>query len=125
MHTIMIIEGNPSLNRFYGKAFDREDISIVQAKSHAEAMQFLAWLKPDVIVLDMHLRDGSSTEVIKYLHERYGQAAVEFVVLSGSAQLAAEAQNLGIETILSKPVGIVPLRDYVFSALRRRTAATL
>jgi len=120
MRTIMIIEDNPSLNRFYGKAFDRDDVSVVQAKNYAEAMQFLAWLKPDVIVLDLPLRDGDGIQVIKYLYERYGQNAVDFVVLSDSAQLMTSAKTLGIEVILKKPVGVVVLRDYVLSALNHR-----
>ncbi len=119
MRTVMIVEDNLSLNRFYSKILTNEGLSVIQAKNCTEALQFLNQQSPDVLVLDMNLPDGSGTDVIKYVQQHDSCRAIELIALSGSENSLVEAQAMGVELTLHKPVASPSLRDTVFSALER------
>ena len=72
----------------------------------------LDWLQhqtPDVAIIDVHLRDGSSTDLARVLRER----EVPFIVFSGDKRDGQVAEVFRAAHWLSKPVGTRQLLDTV------------
>jgi DNA-binding response OmpR family regulator len=84
--SILIVENEPLI------AMDIEVMLIdagVQAVHHVQSCQeALDWLSdnsPEVVILDLHLRDGPGTVVAEALHAR----AIPFIVYSGDTIMSA------------------------------------
>src|SRR5918997_6794581 len=74
------------------------------------ASDTLAWLEqhtPDVAIIDIHLRDGSSVDLAGVLRER----GVPFIVFSGDKQDGRSPEAFEGSRWLSKPVGTRQLLD--------------
>lgn len=87
--------------------------------TEAEAMQQVAASAPDVLILDLHLRDGSGFGVLRSLRRTHGRRP-KVVVLTGFdlPQYRQEAETLGVDAFLNKS------RDYHrLAALLRAYAA--
>jgi DNA-binding NarL/FixJ family response regulator len=75
--------------------------------TEADALQQLASSAPDVLILDLHLRDGSGFGVLRSLR-RVPAPRPKVVVLTGFdlPQYRREAETLGVDAFLNKS------RDY-------------
>jgi len=73
----------------------------------AEAVERIAASAPDVLILDLHLRDGSGFGVLRSL-ERAGARRPKVIILAGFdlPQYRREAETLGVDAFLNKS------RDY-------------
>lgn len=75
--------------------------------TEAEAVERIASAAPDVLILDLHLRDGSGFGVLRSL-ERASKRRPKVIVLTGFdlPQYRREAETLGVDAFLNKS------RDY-------------
>ena len=75
-----------------------------QADSQEETLAALRELKPDVVVLDMQLRTGSGTDVIRAIRASPDLAKMSVIVLSNhtSPQLKAGCFELGANGYFDK-----------------------
>jgi two-component system, OmpR family, response regulator len=75
--------------------------------TEADAVERIASASPDVLILDLHLRDGSGFGVLRSL-ERTGTGRPRVIVLTGFdlPQYRREAETLGVDAFLNKS------RDY-------------
>jgi two-component system, OmpR family, response regulator len=75
--------------------------------TEADALQQLATAAPDVLILDLHLRDGSGFGVLRTLRRALAPRP-KVVVLTGFdlPQYRREAETLGVDAFLNKS------RDY-------------
>ena len=74
------------------------------------ASDTLAWLEqhtPDIAIIDIHLRDGSSVDLAGVLRER----GVPFIVFSGDKRDGRSPEAFEGARWLSKPVGTRQLLD--------------
>lgn len=67
---ILVIDDHPVMRAGYTDTFSRErDLEVCgQAGTAREAMTAIAQLKPDLVVLDLHLPDREGIELIKDIH---------------------------------------------------------
>jgi len=75
--------------------------------TEAEAVERIATSAPDVLILDLHLRDGSGFGVLRSL-ERAATRRPKIIILTGFdlPQYRREAETLGADAFLNKS------RDY-------------
>lgn len=75
--------------------------------TEADALQQVASSAPDVLILDLHLRDGSGFGVLRSLRRAHASRP-KVVVLTGFdlPQYRREAETLGVDAFLNKS------RDY-------------
>jgi two-component system secretion system response regulator SalR len=80
---------------------------IASVDTEAEALRQVTLATPDVLILDLHLRDGSGFGVLRSL-ERSGAPRPRIVVLTGFdlPLYRREAERLGVDAFLNKS------RDY-------------
>jgi DNA-binding LytR/AlgR family response regulator len=84
-----------------------------EANSCADALSKISQLRPDVVLLDIKMRDGNGFEVVEALAQQASPPAVIFV--TAFDQFAAQAFDSAVADYLLKPVE----RDRLIRALSR------
>lgn len=74
------------------------------AESGSAAVESIARVRPDVVILDLQLKTGSGTDVIRALRADTGLAATRIVVISNhvSPNLKAGCLDLGADDYFDK-----------------------
>lgn len=82
-------------------------------ESQDEVIESIRRLRPDVVVLDLQLKSGSGTEVIKAVRADPGMAAIRILVTSNHAspQLRAGCLALGADGYFDKVKELSALTD--------------
>src|SRR4051812_25274305 len=104
MTTVLIVEDDAASNNFYASALSREGFTVVQATSNEHAIKCLQDVVPDVVLLDLTLRDGYGLAVVNYLKEQALFGSTKIAVISGSIRHRDDISRTGIVEYLHKPV---------------------
>ncbi len=82
MHKILLVDDHPLMRKGLGMTLDAEpDLEVVgQADSAEEALELIADLKPDLVVIDISLPGMSGLELVKHVEAMY--EAMKMLVVS-------------------------------------------
>lgn len=107
-HALIVDDDEHNLTSL-AELVSREGFSISTAHTLTEARQQLALQRPDIILLDIVLPDGSGLDLFRDLDD---PRATEVVLVTGYATLetSIEALRLGAADYLTKPVNIKQLK---------------
>src|SRR5689334_10172290 len=104
MTNVFLVEDSPLvLARIKGLLAAAPDTHIVgDANNSAEAIEGILQARPDVVLLDLNLAEGSGFDVLRTLHARLPQ--VDFYVLSNFAAFPYQqlAEKLGAKGYFDK-----------------------
>lgn len=103
--TILVVEDSPTSRKVIGMVLARQGHTIIEAKTGAEAMQYLDEQVPDLVLLDVMLPDMNGYEVLARLRQSPGSAEVPVVMLTGKNKPSDRLQGLfhGTNEYLTKP----------------------
>ena len=115
--TVLVVDDEPPIRRFLRTSLAAAGYRVVEAEDAAAGLRSLAAEKPDLMVLDLGLRDRGGLELIREIREK---SAVPIIVLSARDDERAKvaALDLGADDYLSKPFGIAELTARLRAALR-------
>ncbi len=118
---VLVVDDEPNIVRTLGRALELEGYEVEGSGSLAEARAAFAARRPDLVVLDVRLPDGSGLDWLEELTGG-GRPVVPVVVISGNASVddAVRALQLGAETYLEKPPEAERLLRTVEHALSRQ-----
>ncbi len=126
--SVLILEDDPAFGGVLEEELRARGNDVRRCSSVAEAREHLRDDTFDVVLLDLHLPDGSGLEVLREISAQ--ALPVEALVLTGHAEVpsALEALRLGAYDYLSKPPRLDELHVLVAKAaekarLRRENAA--
>jgi CheY-like chemotaxis protein len=93
------------------------------ASSAADPMERVAGVRPELVITDLRLPDLDGFCLIAQLRAPMAEALPMFVVLSGSARPASDAESEAarIDQYFRKPIEPTTLRDLVAATRHRRT----
>ena len=115
----VLVEDEPQIRRFVRAALEAEGWHVHEADTVKQGLVEAGTRKPDLIVLDLGLPDGSGVDFIRDVR---GWSSVPIVVLSarsGESDKVA-ALDAGADDYLTKPFGIAELMARVRANLRRK-----
>ncbi len=120
MPLILIVEDEFLLRTTLMRRMERRGHVVHEAPTLAEARRHLALHRPDVVLLDLSLPDGSGLDLLEQQREPLAESLV--VVMTGSGQIedAVRAMKLGALDFLQKPLDHEELIALVDRALERR-----
>jgi DNA-binding response OmpR family regulator len=117
--TVLLVEDDEDFRFAMTRFLAREGFLVLTAATAHDALGVLRTpLSPiDVAVLDVHLPDGSGTDLVPHLRQRFPAAPV--IVCTGEAtpEEAAELLRLGAHRYLRKPVSADELLAVVEASL--------
>src|SRR5207244_12790301 len=102
----LIVDDDPEIAKVLTELVEREGFAVTCASSLAQARDQVAATVPDIVLVDIHLPDGSGLELLEGL----GPSAPEVVLITGQASVdtAVDALRRGAADYLTTPVDFPP-----------------
>jgi DNA-binding NtrC family response regulator len=98
----------------------QKEFQIEEADSGAALIKCFGATQPDVIVLDVNLRDANGLELLPRIKKQWPETEVIVLTGQGTMEMALEAGRLGAKTFLSKPFQTEKLLSDVNGAIESR-----
>jgi DNA-binding response OmpR family regulator len=124
--SVLIVEDDQPTRSFLADNLTADGYDVLLAGSIRDAVRQLEYKRPDVVLLDVGLPDGSGLEVLRRTREADGVASrldpgTPFLVLSGHAGELERVRcfERGADDFLPKPFSYPELRLRVQAVLRR------
>jgi len=102
--SVLLIDDDADLLRALGDYFDRIGYEVAGAATGEAGFEAFDRLRPDVVILDLHLPDVGGLDVLEQLKSRGG--SVILLTGQGDIETAVRAMQLGAEHFLTKPVDL-------------------
>ena len=121
MKTVLLVDDHELIRQGLRRAFERaEDFTIVaEASSVAEGMSIAAQAKPDVVLMDIRLPDGSGLDAVKQLRAAHPQMGIVVLTMYAGDEHLFGALEAGASAFVAKDA---PADDVVAAA--RHAAAS-
>jgi two-component system KDP operon response regulator KdpE len=118
MHQLLVVEDEPDIRRILRVLLESENYRVVEAATAARAEIEARTHKPDLLILDLGLPDGSGIEVIRRIR---AWSPVPIVILSARAmeEQKVEALDAGADDYVTKPFSAGELLARIRAGLRR------
>lgn len=116
--SILIIDNNRSLNSIYYTALEEMGYAVNSLFTLAEARQRLKSTRPDVIVMEVNLPDGSGIDFCREIRETVS-AHIIFLTMANGASVELECVKAGADSFLRKPYSPELLTLRVGNSLRQ------
>lgn len=120
MHTILVVEDDQALNRGVALTLEQDKIKVKQAFNLQMARDFFRREQPDLIILDIHLPDGSGLDFCKEIRS-LSSVPVLFLTANDLETDIITGFEMGGDDYMTKPFSLMVLRARVKAALRRRS----
>ena len=117
MATILIIDDEVDITTTLQRFFERARHDVISAHSSEEGLAAFRRVRPDLVLLDLHLPDGSGMDILAQIKDE--NAAVIMITGHGDIELAVTAMQHGAENFLTKPVELTHLGAAADRALEK------
>jgi two-component system nitrogen regulation response regulator GlnG len=121
MSTVVVVDDDPAVLAVFRGAFKDSDVTVMTAGTAAAGLAAVTRHRPDVVLLDVHLPDGSGLELFGRVRETDATVPVIFITAGGTSDTVIEAMKLGAFDYLTKPLNLPAVRgllDRAFSIRR-------
>ena len=116
MSLLMVIDDDRSVLYMIERTFQGSDVKVLPARTVREGLQQFDQ-KPDVVILDIMLPEGSGLEAVQQIQALDPKLPVIFITGHGTTETAIEAMKLGAFDYLLKPLDLAQLRELVERAV--------
>ena len=116
--SVLVVDDEPDLRTLYELTLLREGHAVVAAADLAQAREWLAQQRFDVLISDMRLPDGLGLELLRELTAAQRTEKCIVITAFGSADNAVESLKAGAFDYLTKPVDLKQLRNAVTQAVQ-------
>jgi CheY-like chemotaxis protein len=108
---VLVVDDDEMLRRLVRIVLEADDYEVVEAASGTEAIERLASVEPDVVVLDVMMPGIDGIETCRRLHADH----VKVVMLTGGRDPALESRcrEAGADAFLTKPFSSIHLLDVI------------
>jgi two-component system nitrogen regulation response regulator GlnG len=121
MPVLLIVDDESSVRYTFRRLFASDEREVVTAGTVAEGLALWHEKRPDVVVLDLQLPDGTGLAVLDEIRASNKKTPVIFITAHGTATTAIEAMKNGAFDYVVKPVdyeALSELLERAFAAVR-------
>ncbi len=128
MPKLLVVDDEPIIRHSLRKALATSEVQVLTAGTVAEAWGQIEQDRPDIIVLDLQLPDGSGLDLFDRVRAADPRRPVVIISAHGTTEIAIEATKRGAFDYLTKPVALelmsrVISRAFEAARLMREPAA--
>ena len=116
---ILVVDDEQPIRELLSTVLAR-DYQVAEAESGAALQKAFADAQPDVVVLDVRLKDANGLELLPLIKKRWADTEIIMLTGQGTMEMALEAGRLGAYTFISKPFENEKLLVDVKCALERK-----
>ena len=113
MSQILIVEDTKDIRALYKDALGGRGHQVLEAKDAKSAIKLLKKHTPDLAVVDLQLPGDLGTRVIEYIRSQPRLAGCKIVVVTANPQMQNEAESIGTDLFLIKPIIIGEFLDLI------------
>lgn len=106
MKRLLVIDDEDSVRYSIRSIFESESLAVATAACGTEGLDRAEQERPDVILLDLQLPDGSGLDLIEGLQAAAPKTPLIFITAQGTTQSAIEAMKRGAFDYLIKPLDL-------------------
>lgn len=117
MSALLVIDDEPLILNCFRYLFPETEVTVHTATSASEGLQQFSEHHPDVVILDIHLPDGSGLETFRQIHTLDARVPAILITGQGTAEAAIEAMRLGAYEYVIKPLDPNHLHNLIERAL--------
>ena len=121
--TILLVEDEPAIAEPLAETLTREGFHLEVAGTAADAVDAAGRIRPDLILLDLMLPDGSGFDVCREVR-RESQVPIIMLTARGTETDRVVGLELGADDYVVKPFSARELVARIRAVLRRTSAAT-
>ena len=123
---ILVVDDDPAVRDMWIAALSDKTLglAVAGASDGFEALILIGHLKPDVVILDIKMPRIDGLEVCRKIKANPNNKKIAIVVATGypTRQNVKKAKELGVDAILTKPIGIDELTGTVLKVLETTRA---
>jgi DNA-binding NtrC family response regulator len=119
MSTLLVIDDDRAVLYTIERTFQGTGVSVLTAKTVREGLELIE-RKPDVVLLDIMLPEGSGLQAVEKIQALDPKLPIIFITAGGTSDTTIEAMKLGAYDYLLKPLDLPKLRELVDRALEIR-----
>lgn len=102
--SLLIIDDEPDIRALCSSIIKRSfDFEVSESGSLAETKELLKSVKPDYVLLDLHLQDGVGFDLVPFLMKANPNVKILVVTAYNQCKEKKQAVNLGAFGLLGKP----------------------
>lgn len=118
---ILVVEDDGRTRDLVRSALEEKGYLVVEADGAKVGLHLFGAQKPDLVILDIHLPDGSGLDVCRKIRERKDLSTTPVIMLTGRSGLEDKESGFtaGADQYLVKPVAPRELVLWVEALLRR------
>lgn len=90
---VLLVDDEPNIRDLVASVLQR-DFQVAEAESGAALQKAFAEAQPDVVVLDVKLRDANGIELLPLIKKRWADTEVIMLTGEGTMEMAMEAGRL-------------------------------
>ncbi len=123
--TVLIIDDDDLFVDTVSFVLEQEEHRVLKASNGADGVEAALEHLPDVILCDIHMRDGHGYAAVMALRDRSETEHIPVVMMTGRGNPYVERKSLrhGADLYLEKPFAVAELTGAVGQALRTRRGA--
>ena len=118
---VLLIDDEESIQRLLTHALERDGFRVVGAADATSGLEAVERMRPDLVLLDVMLPDGSGREVCRKIRMTSMVPIIMLTALNDEVDKVLGLE-LGADDYITKPFGLRELRSRVRAVLRRATA---
>jgi two-component system nitrogen regulation response regulator GlnG len=104
--TALIVDDEPGVCYAFRRVVQKRGLDVATASTVADGIAAFQTVRPDVVVLDLTLPDGSGLELFRAIRDMDSRCPVVFITAHGTTGTALEAMREGAFDYLVKPVDL-------------------
>jgi two-component system, response regulator RegA len=116
---VYIVEDSPSLASALAAALSQRATAVAIVSSAEEARRGIVEARPELVILDVALPDGTAFDVLDGIRELLPAPAVIAMSGSATAEQSFRLAEYGVREYLAKPVAMAALHAAIDSALSK------
>jgi two-component system, NarL family, nitrate/nitrite response regulator NarL len=118
-HRVLVVDDHPIVREGFKRLLDIPGLTVCgEAANGREAMDCVAVLKPDLVLMDLSMPEMGGIEATREIRRRWPATKVIVVSLHDSAQAAAQAKQAGAQAYVVKSRSATELIETVHAVLR-------
>ena len=128
MPKLLVVDDEPIICHSFRRVFAAPDVEVLTAGTVAEGWRRFAADRPDVVVLDLQLPDGTGLDLFERVRTADPRRPVIFITAHGTTDTTIEAMKRGAFDYLTKPLDLEQMsrllgRAFEAARLMREPAA--
>ncbi len=118
---ILLVDDEAPVRKLMARALAEMSCEVMAACDGVEALEVIAKVRPDLVVLDVKMPRKDGWAVLRELRSQAGTRSIPIIMLTGCNDTASEVAGLdmGADDYIAKPFELNDLRARVASVLRR------